>query len=563
MRKLYQANWLFFALFFLIFLFNIFTTYQVTQTTLDSDQASELVLAKHLSETHQILSKDWYYSTELRVLDGQIINSFLFRFFYDWHMVRFIGTVLLQFLLIFSFCFLMRSISLNWSGIWIGASLMLIPYSIAYGRLVLYHAGYIPHIVHSFFIVGLFIRCIRNSDHRIVKTILVAILSFCISLNGIRQPMITFVPLMMDLLVLLLLRIAQNSGGLRPVIHSKEWIATLTGFLGCVCAAAAFLVNSRILTGIYSFDNYFIRKLGVFQTSVGPMLEGFLVDVGYRSGIALFSILGLAGLAGGVFGICVTVGSFHEIWNMDIMDQPFERRFIQLFYPMSLTVLLVTMLIGGQWDVCYEQYFTLSVIWIIPYMICILEEWIIEEPLSKECTASRTVSAVFCILMILCLAGNGFINGLYYLRVQGFEQPYLGLSMSDRDYVQEISPAADFLRQKGYKLGYADFWDCNIVTEITDGQVQMIDLLFYYDEPNMPVYYYNWLTQKNLRNQEMEETFFLIPEEDCASFCMLTIAQKAERIYQDPCYSIFLIRNPEDVHSFLRPLGDPEGNGKR
>lgn len=89
------------------------TTYYATEHYLDGDASSELVLAHHLAETGQILSTDWYYSTELRVLNTQLVYAPLFRIFSDWHMVRFVGALIMQALLVLSCAYLCKQTSLS------------------------------------------------------------------------------------------------------------------------------------------------------------------------------------------------------------------------------------------------------------------------------------------------------------------------------------------------------------------------------------------------------------------------------------------------------------------
>lgn len=55
---------------------------------IDSDMSSELILSKLLADENKILSTKWYYSTELRVLNTQLIYSFFFKIFHDWTVIR-------------------------------------------------------------------------------------------------------------------------------------------------------------------------------------------------------------------------------------------------------------------------------------------------------------------------------------------------------------------------------------------------------------------------------------------------------------------------------------------
>ena len=60
---------------------------------LDADMASEQLLANLLAQEGGVMSTNWYYSTELRVLNTQLVMAPLFRLFTSWHTVRVVGSV--------------------------------------------------------------------------------------------------------------------------------------------------------------------------------------------------------------------------------------------------------------------------------------------------------------------------------------------------------------------------------------------------------------------------------------------------------------------------------------
>ena len=59
-------------------------SYKYGSLHLTADDSAEMILAEQLSRESEILSPNWYYSTELRVLNTQIVMSLLFRFSHDW-----------------------------------------------------------------------------------------------------------------------------------------------------------------------------------------------------------------------------------------------------------------------------------------------------------------------------------------------------------------------------------------------------------------------------------------------------------------------------------------------
>ena len=101
--KMHGTDWLCLLIFILAAAICFSTTVTTSLNLLDSDASSELVLANHLHETGNVLSDDWYYSTELRVLNTQLIFAPLFGLFSSWRRVRLAGTLLLQLILVASY----------------------------------------------------------------------------------------------------------------------------------------------------------------------------------------------------------------------------------------------------------------------------------------------------------------------------------------------------------------------------------------------------------------------------------------------------------------------------
>lgn len=99
------------------------------------------------------MSTNWYYSTELRVLNTQLVMAPLFRLFTSWHIVRVVGSVVLILLYLAAWFWFGRSAKLKYSGL-LGAGLLVLPYGALYRQYVLEGLYYIPHIAISFVVLG-------------------------------------------------------------------------------------------------------------------------------------------------------------------------------------------------------------------------------------------------------------------------------------------------------------------------------------------------------------------------------------------------------------------------
>ena len=95
-RKKGVSEWILLGVFLCALVLSSFTLYSTSEHLLDSDACAEMVLAHHLHENGGFLSRDWFYSTEIRAVYTQLIFAPLFSLFQDWHMVRFVGTMILH-----------------------------------------------------------------------------------------------------------------------------------------------------------------------------------------------------------------------------------------------------------------------------------------------------------------------------------------------------------------------------------------------------------------------------------------------------------------------------------
>lgn len=101
-------------------------------------------LANLLAQEGGVMSTNWYYSTELRVLNTQLVMAPLFRLFTSWHTVRVVGSVVLILLYLAAWFWFGRSAKLKYSGL-LGAGLLVLPYGravppVCAGRPLLYSA---------------------------------------------------------------------------------------------------------------------------------------------------------------------------------------------------------------------------------------------------------------------------------------------------------------------------------------------------------------------------------------------------------------------------------------
>ena len=550
MRRKVRLTTVLSALFFAACcLMSLYLTYQKAGKLLDSDASSELVLAHLLADNNQLLSPDWFYSTELRVLNTQLIYMPLFKIFTDWKLVRFFGALLLQAILVLSYYFLSRQAGFSRNVFLFTGGLLLLPASTAYTRIVLLHCYYVPHIAIGFFLLGLLLgfgNQEKKRGWRIAYFILFLLLSLTSGLGGVRQILVTFLPLLAAAFLLLL-----GSDSFRAVTHEdmengaapalrrlretalcREAKTLYLSAGGAVLAAVGYLINNHILSKAYSFTNYGgMRLKSPVVDDINPLLSSLLELFGYKANAKVFSKEGLVSLLSVVCLVLVLLMGIYLIVRIRRVET-LSWRLLALFFICTLVVNTAVFLLTR----------TTTALYYIPifiYFVPLLAVWLgqckrVFPPLWKG--AVCLIAAVF--------AANGLLVTEYLVK-KPEDSPitYTGLVYTERDTVDHLAPVVHFLQTNGYTYGYANFWDANVITEMTNGQIEMVNTNI-----DRILSSYNWLMSKKLLEPGYHtgDTFVLLSaagEKSCSEGGYDWF-KKGTRVYADGRFSVYAYDEP-------------------
>ena len=221
----------------------VYMTWQYGAQWLDSDDSGDtMILAELLSREGSILSKNWYYTTELRIPYTQIVMAILFRFSSDWHVVRTVGTGILLVILLCSYFYFCRSVSLGKQLLYL-APLVVWPFSREYVHFVLYGLFYLPYLAIIFLSLGL---CLNKSEkYRTLRVSALAIISFIAGLGGFRMVAVCYLPL-----------VAATFVSVFPYFRSGNAITNSflkRSLVGAGASLTGLLINSKFLAMSYSF----------------------------------------------------------------------------------------------------------------------------------------------------------------------------------------------------------------------------------------------------------------------------------------------------------------------
>jgi hypothetical protein len=241
-----MAGWIWFGVIFFMFLNYI--RHNISNI-IDSDMASEMILAKQLSEEGGILSDQWYYSTELRVLSTQLVFVPLFKIFgagYSWHRIRVMGTFICVIILMASFYLLCRVLKIKHFQYY--AAFLLMPICYDYFFFVFCNLLYLPYIVITFLTLILLIDGVKRplKDRRaIIELIILFMFSIGAGAGGFREIATCFLPLFLAVCVLF---------WSKDIAEKDKWyVWTGIALLG---SGIGLLLNVKVLAEKYSYWDF-------------------------------------------------------------------------------------------------------------------------------------------------------------------------------------------------------------------------------------------------------------------------------------------------------------------
>ena len=479
------------AILFVILCYNVLILHNGYRF-MNSDDSSELVLARILASEHSILTRDWYYSSELRVLNTNLVFAPMFYLFSSWKLVRAVGGTIMMLLYVISYLMIPYAWRYDTKWFYLTAFILIMPYSNPWQFFGL-KMYYLPHVFISF--VSFALLGIVCNGRKIIASLLLAVLAFVAGLGGVRSVEYTFVPLF---LAALASRIFDK--GRRDLM-----LATGTAV---ITSAVGYLINDRVLSGIYTFDSYVNVSFIQFSfEKVEWAIDSILTAFGYSIGEYFISLGGICDALAFIMMILFLLSFPALLGKRENMSE--IQKYI--YYFAAITFLLNTFLmIVGQNDEYADRYIAIGMVPSImlidlTYNVCLKnKEW-------KKMAGAAVIG-------FFLLAGlNGYIHLLGTV-ANGERMGYI-----------------KYVKDQGYDYGYATFWNANITTEMSDGVINMTSLDPNADKPVV----FRWLTDKRLIEEDHAKAFLVLTNEE------LEMYEGKDPVYQDDYFSVFDVDKSE------------------
>ena len=285
-----------------------------------------------------------------------------------------------------------------------------------------------------------------------------------------------------------------------------------------VAACAGYLVNDKVLSRYYTFE---FKSTKVWNdlslNNVLSCLSDLAALFGWRSDVPIVSLSGIGNI---LSLLLITVLLFCTVKCYRKIQLDESEKLVLLFSVSAFIVLLA--IYGFAYNSYNKSYWTLYLPYIfIGATLCLKHE---------DIDWKKYIVTGFCLVTVL-------INSLLT-----YQDPYISWVPNDLD----IQNAVAWLVENGYTQGIAGFWDSDIITALSNGQIEMWTVGDV-DEPHI----YEWLQVKSHNTYPEKGKIFIIrPMSDLTGqdpvineYLVGTVDHLA---YQDDNYFIYSFDSAEE-----------------
>ncbi|MBP5450667.1 MAG: hypothetical protein J6Y16_00355 [Treponema sp.] len=502
----------FYALIFIVF--SGIVTYWTAYKYVDSDLVSELLLGKECYLNKTFWPKSWYYSTEFRTINTQLITAPLFLFTSNLHLIKTISTVLLILFLPLSLFFLLNELRIQ--DLWIkflGCLWIICPASKLIWDFVHFGNYYIPHICIAFCFLGLFYGLIYNNYSKKRKTVYLCLfyfLSFISGISGIRYILYFEFPLAVLYIWKQTTVFVEQKKQFTIKSFFFENDKIKISFISLIISGIGYLANSLLLSKIYSFEDFTTRTFKIFGDIGAVRVLGDILSIfGYQNNVSVFT-------PGGIINILIYIFIvFFLICLVKSLKNETNEKFKEFHSFVVIMIVFNTFsIVSTQY---FDRYLILPFIFVIPCIILFIKNKSIN-------IIHRTILTLSFTLITLT---SSFLV---------YENSLCGNANQDKENI------SNFLKENDYHYGYASFWNANVLTYLTDGKVE----LAHFSTPEeMGSYSFNlnrWLAPERYFTDDFgnnEKIVFIVSKEEFNLEPAARIFANGKQIFDDGNYYIF------------------------
>ena len=265
--------------------------------------------------------------------------------------------------------------------------------------------------------------------------------------GGPRQLIVLYIPLIITSIGIVISAISVNSGRIVCKLEDGDRKHLLFSAVSLVGSVIGYVVNFKILVKIYSFEtwNGAISYTNFDFSRLADIISGFLGSYGYSNGKLISSSLLSNFLC--FSWIVLTISACAYILKNKKIVEPAHYR-MALFTVADFTVFTLLYVFTNHY---FIGRYNLPIIVLSIPMIALL---------FKDMRLKGVANYVAITIFVLLVALSGFLLCKEQYKV---------------DKTGEFRAISTALQEEGYTQGYATFWQANILTELSDGAIEVWD----------------------------------------------------------------------------------------
>ncbi|MBE5880958.1 MAG: hypothetical protein E7289_01415 [Lachnospiraceae bacterium] len=471
-----------------------------------SDTTAEVILSKLLAEEGSLLSQNWFYSTEIRIVYSHLIMIPLFWLFSDYTVVKVISIFIFYILLVYAYYMFGKRFSIDKKWHFLCLALLFAPLSNEYLDMMFVGCFYTSQVICTYLVLSFVIKEKKAPKLFWIRAGVLCLAALILGMSGLRYLASLYLPMLLAYLFIAVSEPGQQKKeNIRPILFSL----LMTAFAG-----VGFLINKFYLAVHYSFDTTsevaFVPIADVperFLRSIRLMLEFF----GYRE-IKVVSPLGLVNPVKCLFFLAF-VGMIVYLWKKRMEILSHAERFLLYFF-VFLFLINWYMLIFTNVLMQYRY-------WLPVYVIGVLLIGIFMQKWKPAVGLQKVLVAVFLAGVVLASLYGELWQDVKY-----------------NDCAKRYG-YMEFLESQDYEFGYATFWNASVTEYLSDGNIKVGNL----GGENGKAAPYEWLSPKEYYRAGFHEgkTFLLLARTEEAGMLKgdFTVMEDAVCVYQDEHYAVY------------------------
>jgi len=448
------------------YLFSVGTFALYGSHNLDADMSSEMVLADLLNEEGKLLTENWYYSSELRVVSPVPAYQLGLLLFDSWHQARTFGLALVLAGVIAAFLYMMGKAGYAVQTGAFAAAAFCLPFSKVHAFLFAHGAFYTVYFVVSCLVIGLVID--KSSRLEWLRAIALMLLGFISGMSGIRMPMQLGVPLILAC-AMILLGAAKTAKTYKELLCTREMRLFIRAAVMLAGMFGGYLLNAKVLIWKYSFASFSETKtveMGIQR--ILSQIEDMFAYLGYMPEQYLLSGYGFVCVAAILITMLMIVSLVILLKDKE-KNLTLEEKMIPLFAACAVIQgILVNAVTGSDINRVYSlSYFMTG------FLLMMASMFILLEKMPCRLAGVRT-AAMLGLMAVMMFQSVTFVRNHY--------------RSSEADY----EDFANWAVENGYTVGAATFWNANHIVEASDGNLDMYVFQNWVHDTLMP-----WLQKKD------------------------------------------------------------------